>query len=171
LPLRENEVDASEPFTREELLYRRVSPSEVAAGEVVPSSFNSVSFQKDLDGAPSVNRSRFSGPYDVIHTDCAGGRDVSSFLVYFIEVASLPGPLQSDTGQMFAFYPHHRPLPTCGAHSVIGSCLTGQPGEYSRPPRPIRNAFRVQLAMRLLPISQVFEVASRNPSQRDYHRG
>jgi hypothetical protein len=153
LPLLESEVDISIEFAPEEPLFRRVSANELTDGEIDPSSLNSVSFNKEISGAPSVLRGKFASPSDVLHVDCAGGKDVSSHLVYFILVRDVPDIIHSDDGKSFAFYPLHLPVANCGAHSVIASCLAGDKARvYAKPSRPVRNALRAKLATRLQPV-------------------
>lgn len=150
MPLLENEVDISVEFAPEEPLYRRALASELVDGELVVSSLESVSFGKEVSGAPSVLRGRFAKPIDALHADCAGGKDVSRHLVYFILVRDLPDVIQTPEGNAFEFYPLHKPEPTCGAHSVIASCLAGDPTRvYAKPSRTVRNDLRAKLAVRL----------------------
>jgi len=164
LPLLENQVDTNSAFSDEELLYRRVSTSELTGGELDPSRLNSISFDKEIDGAPSVLRGRFSSPLDAIHVDCAGGKDKSDCLVYFMAVGEIPGPLRSGDGRDLVFPIVHRPLPRCGAHSVIGCCEEGNPEKtYVVPSRKVRNDLRAKLATRLLPITQIFDIATKKP--------
>jgi hypothetical protein len=154
LPLLEREVDTSVEFAPAEPLYRRISAAELTGGEIDPSRFNSVSFDKSIEGAPSVLRGRFAEPRDVLHPHCADGRDVTHFLIYFIFVQDLPDVIKSDDGKEFAFFPSHRPEPTCGAHSVIACCIAGDPARgYSKPTRPVRNQLRAKLAAKLQPFA------------------
>src|SRR5580658_3023620 len=126
LPLSARSVDTSIPFSATEQLFRRVLPSEeLTDGEIDLTRFNSVSFKKGVDGAPSVLRGRFSEPADALHRDCAGQKDVSNQFVYSISVGELPEEIHSDDGKHFSIYPLHLPEPTCGAHSVISSCRKG----------------------------------------------
>jgi hypothetical protein len=154
LPLRADEVDAGLQFESSELLYRRVSKNGVnSLGELLPSELNTFSFDKDLDSAPSVLRSAFSKPVDALALDCANGKDVSDWRVFWIAVADLPTPLAAPDGRSFEFYPVHRPLPQCGAHSVIASCTAGDTARtYKAPPRSVRNDLRTKLAVRLKPV-------------------
>jgi len=151
LPLSENEVDTSVPFAPEEELYRRVLPSEeLADGEIDPTRLSSVSFKSDVQSSPSVLRSRYASPQDVLHKDCANQKDVSGQLIYFIAVNSLPRTIKSDDGREFEIFPLHLPFPTCGAHSVISCCRNGDPGRvYERPSQSARNDLRVKLAARM----------------------
>ncbi len=150
MPVGESDVDTSAAFTADELLYRRVAETELTGGEVDPSRLNSITFDKDVKGAPSVLRSRFAVPEDVLHSDCARGKDVSFYLVYSLRVDDLPAVLMSDDGKSFSAYPLHQPEPTCGAHSVIASCLAeDQSRAYVKLPRSARNDLRAKLAVRM----------------------
>lgn len=153
LPLRDFEVDSSRAFVADELLYRRILPSEeLEDGEIDPTRFNSLSFKKELDGAPSVLRSQFASPEDALHPDCAGNKNVSQQRVYSIRVDELPEIIKSQDGKQYSVYPVHRPLPTCGAHSVIGSCMGGDLTKtYAVPSQTARNDLRVKLAAKMRP--------------------
>lgn len=153
MPLRDCEVDPSRAFAADELLYRRIpSHEEIVSGEIDPTRFNSISFNKEVDGAPSVLRSQFASPMDALHPECAGGKDVSQQRVYYIRVDELPPVVISQDGKEFSVYPLHRPLPTCGAHSVIGSCMAGDlTRTYKVPSRTALNDLRVKLAVRMRP--------------------
>jgi len=150
LPLIDKEVDTSVLFSPEELLYRRVNPSHLNTnGELGPETLNTFSFEASIESAPSVNRSQFSQPEDVIHINCACGKDVSGYLVYSINVVSLPTNLEFGS-KVFRFFPVHIPLALCGAHSVISCCYEADSYQkYEKPPRPVRNAFRTLLATKL----------------------
>lgn len=154
MPLRADEVDIGLQFEPTELLYRRVSKDGVnSAGEFLPSELNTISFNKHIDSAPSVLRSAYSKPLDVIASDCAGEKDVSAWRVFAIAVDDLPTPVVAQDGRSFDFYPVHRPLPRCGAHSVISCCITGDKTRiYVVPPRSIKNALRTKLATSLKPV-------------------
>jgi hypothetical protein len=154
LPLRDSEVDSTRAFAADELLYRRVlSSEELEEGEIDPTRFNSLSFKKELDGAPSVLRSQFSTPADALHPDCAGSKNVSQQKVYSIRVDELPGIVKSQDGKEYSVYPLHRPMPTCGAHSVIGSCLAEDlTRTYAVPSQTARNDLRVKLAAKMRPV-------------------
>jgi hypothetical protein len=150
LPIGESDVDALAEFTADELLYRRVAEAELTGGEVDPSRLNSITFDKDVKGAPSVLRGLFAVPADVLHSDCAGGKDVSHYLVYSLRVDDLPAALKSDDGKCFSTYPLHQPERACGAHSVIASCLAeDQSRAYVKLPRSARNDLRTKLAVRM----------------------
>lgn len=152
LPLLESEVDTSIDFSPEEPLYRRIMESELIDGEIDPSRFNSISFDKTMRGAPSVLRAKYAKPFDVLHADCAWGKDRSHDLVDFILVRDLPAHIKSDDGRIFVFYPSHQPERTCGAHSVIASCLADDPAKtYVKPSKSVRYDLRVKLAVGFKP--------------------
>ena len=164
MPLHKSEVEIGAEFAIDELLYRRVSDAELTNGELDPSRLNSISFSKDIDGAPSFLRSKFSVPHDAIHCDCSGGMDRSDWLVYYLQVGDIPGPLRSGDNRLFRFPPVHRPLPLCGAHSVLGCCEVGDTSnKYVKPSRPVRNDLRAKLATKLQPITQIFDIATKSP--------
>ncbi len=154
MPLRRDEVTKDLPFSNEELLYRRVGNNGVnSAGELLPSELNTLSFDREIDGAPSVLRGAYASPKDVLERECAEDKDVSSWLVYEIAVGSLPSPIVSDDGKSFDFFPVHRPLELCGAHSVIASCRSGDEHKaYLLPPRSVRNSLRAKMATLLRPV-------------------
>lgn len=150
LPLKANEVDPKAPFTPEELLYRRVERSELnSRGEVDPTRINAVSFRKDVESAPSVMRSKFSSPQDVLDVLCAE-RDVNGWLVFSIRVDELPTGLTTGDGRSFDFFPKHVPLENCGAHSVTASALSGDPSRtYAKPNPKVTAAFKARFATAL----------------------
>jgi hypothetical protein len=120
-------------------------------GEVIPACIQvTVSFKSTLEGAPSVNRALYSVPADVLHPDCCAGVDRSDHLVYAIEVKDLPGDLHCEDGRDFTCIPHHSPLETCFAHSVIKSmdCADVSQG-YTQLPKYLRTLFRVRFALLL----------------------
>jgi hypothetical protein len=153
LPQKASEVDTDAPFTPEELLYRRVHRDKVnSKGEVDPSQINVTSFKRDIRSAPSVMRSRFCVPADVLHIDCAE-RETSDWLVFFTRVDSLPAGIVSGDQRSFDFYPAHIPLEHCGAHSVVASCITGDVERtYVKPSGAVASDFRVKFANSLKPV-------------------
>lgn len=163
MPLSKAEVE-ERAFDGNEPLFRRFSPKELnSRGEVVPSSLNSMSWSKELNGAPSVLRGAFADAGDALSSDCAGGRDVSSYLAFQIVVADLPTSLAAGGDASFDFFPVHQPLETCGAHSVVASCTAGDAKRmFCAPPKLVRNAFRVKLATRFRPSTQV-DTSSESP--------
>lgn len=150
LPLKASEVDATAPFTPEELLYRRVERSELnSKGEVDPTRINAISFKKDVESAPSVMRSRYSTPADVLHVLCAE-RDTTNWLVFSARVDGLPSGLKSGDGRSFDFFPKHVPLEDCGAHSVVASAQSDDVSKaYAKPSDGVVNAFKAKFATSL----------------------
>jgi hypothetical protein len=151
LPLTETEVDPSTPFEAQEQLYRRIlSSEELLDGEIDPTRFNSVSFNKEVQSAPSVLRSHYASAEDALHKDCANQKDVSGQFVYYVFVRDLPGEIKSDDGKRYSVFPIHFPLPTCGAHAVVSCCLSGdQTRSYKKPSRSALNDLRVKLAAKM----------------------
>jgi hypothetical protein len=146
LPLCEHEVDATVPFEPDERLFRRFPPSELVDREITPASLNSMSFDVLEPGAPSVIRERFGTACDALHADCAGGKDVSNFLVFSIKVREVPKGIQSGDGRVFDFFPRHSPMPKCGAHSVISCCSADDPSmTYVVPSKSARQKLRTGL--------------------------
>lgn len=155
MPLRADQIDVECPFEATELLYRRVSKDGLnSASELLPSELSTFSFNKNIDSAPSVLRSAFCEPTDALALECSEGKDVSNWLVFAIAVGELPTPLEAGDGRFFETYPVHRPLPLCGAHSVIASSVVGgNTRVYSPPPRSVKNALRTKLATRFKPVT------------------
>jgi hypothetical protein len=153
LPLKASEVDPTCPFSGDELLYRRLERHELNEnGEVDPTRINSISFRADVESAPSVMRSRFSDPEDVLHVLCAE-RDTTGWRVYFIRVDALPVNLKSGDGRSFDFFPKHVPLIDCGAHSVVACAESGDAGKiFVRPSTKVINDFKVRFATALRPV-------------------
>ncbi len=148
MPLLDYQVDKSEPFADTELLYRRVSPEEVLPnGELDASRFEIRQYGKDVKGSPSVIRSKFAPPEDVLHPDCAGGKTYHGYLIFRIPVSALPQDITAEDGKVFAAYPAHLPEPKCGAHSVVATCIAGDAQlKYAKPSRTAINDLRVKLA-------------------------
>jgi hypothetical protein len=166
LPLRADQVSTTTPFTDGELLYRRVSPDELnSKGEVDPSRINAISFNKEVQSAPSVNRSEFSTPEDVLDQLCSNGKDVSFWFVFFVRVDGLPKGIIAGDGRIFNFLPCHVPLHDCGAHSVIKSCLaTDSNNAYTKPTQAVINDFKVKFATKLMRIEQLFDISTKEKS-------
>jgi hypothetical protein len=152
LPLKASEVDANSPFAPDEFLFRRVGPEELnTKGEVDPTRIEAISFNKNVESAPSVMRSRYSGPDDVLHVLCAE-RDTAGWLVYFLRVDQLPDGLKTGDGRSFDFFPKHVPLENCGAHSVVASALSADASRvYVKPSQQVINAFKTRFATALRP--------------------
>jgi hypothetical protein len=166
LPLPENEVDNSTPFTPAEPLFRRVLPSEeLSDGEIDPTRLNSVSFKKEIQSAPSVLRGLYASPEDALHKDCANQKDVTGQFVYYVGVGDLPDEIKSDDGKMFNVFPLHFPVPTCGAHSVISCCRKGDGTRaYEMPSPSARYDLRVKLAAKLQKIRFAAATATQGPT-------
>ena len=150
MPLKASEVDSTCPFSAQELLYRRLERRELnEKGEIDPTRINSVSFKANVEAAPSVMRSLFSAPEDVLHVLCAG-RDTSGWLVYAIRVDALPVGLRAGDGRSFDFLPRHIPLEDCGAHSVV-ACVESADAtkSYVKPSAKVINDFKVKFALGL----------------------
>jgi hypothetical protein len=155
LPRLESEVDSSASFSTDELLYRRVRrEEELNEGEIDPTRFNSFSFKKGIEGAPSVLRGKFATATDALHPDCANGTDVSKLLVYGITTGDLPPVISSDCGKKFEVFPLHKPEPLCGAHSVVATCEAGDAlRSYAIPTKSARNDLKVKLAAKMRPVA------------------
>jgi hypothetical protein len=155
LPLKASEVDVDSPFTPDELLYRRIGPAELnSKGELDPTRIESISFRKNVESAPSVMRSRFSEPEDVLHILCAQ-RDTAGWIVYFVLVDRLPTAMLSGDGRSFDFFAKHVPLENCGAHSVVASALSNDPTRaYAKPSQGVINDFKTKFATALRPVPQ-----------------
>jgi hypothetical protein len=155
LPRTASEVDSELPFSPDELLYRRVGPEDInSMGEVRPSSITD--FTANVRSSPSVLRSHFCEPGDVLHFLCAE-KDTAGWLVYFVRVDCLPAPLISGDNRTFQFFPLPMPLPNCGAHSVIASCDANDTSRaYSKPSGRVGKNFKVKLAVSLKPVEHVF---------------
>jgi hypothetical protein len=165
LPLTASEVEAHHPFSDDELLYRRIGPDDFnSKGELKPTRIN---FTRDVQEAPSVMRSEFCTPEDVLHISCA--KVVRpELMVYFSRVDWLPQEILSGDQRTFCFFPLHRPEETCGAHSVIGCGHVDDPEKnYQRPSGKVVNDFKVKYAAILFPIQQAFEIGSRQPMPSD----
>jgi len=164
LPLNASQVDTNRPFSTDELLYRRVGPTELnSLGELLPTTIAGIQFTSDVQHSPSVMRSDFSEPSDVLHVLCAK-RDVAGWSVYFIRVDKLPSELVSGDNKRFCFFPVHMPEETCGAHSVVACCLLEDPNRvYRKPSGKVEYDFKVKLALALRPIGQVYDIVTRKP--------
>lgn len=163
MPLTASQVDATRPFSPDELLYRRVDPDELVNGELSPTSIKKFSFSKVVADSPSVNRSDFSSPLDVLHVLCAD-KDVEGWSIFFIRVDGLPQAITSGDNRTFCFFPKHLPNPTCGAHSVIACCYsTDAAKNYVRPSPAVMNDFKVKMAIGLKCIYKIFDIQSREP--------
>jgi hypothetical protein len=165
LPLSANDVDPRHPFEGGELLYRRVAPDELnTKGELDPTRIKAFSFGQEIPSCPSVMRSEFSDPYDVLHVDCAQ-KDVSGWFVYFTRVDGLPVGLKSGDGKRtFNFFAKHLPEPSCGAHTVIACNDPAHPGHpYAKPSSSVILALKVKLATGMRRIEQTYDIETHEP--------
>jgi hypothetical protein len=89
-------------------------------------------------------RSKYGTPSDALHRDCAGGKDVSDHLVFYLIVDELPQGIESGAQELYDFYPFHDPEDTCFAHSVIACRKQGSPEAYDAPTHSVRNKLKAQ---------------------------
>jgi hypothetical protein len=82
----------------------RIDPDELVNGELSPTSIKKFSFSREIADSPSVNRSDFSSPFDVLHVLCAG-KDAAEWSIFF-RVDRLPQAITSGTIARFAFFPN-----------------------------------------------------------------
>ena len=136
-------LEADQTFDSAEKLYRRVPPECLSPlGELVPSHI-SCSFGDSVRKAPSVVRSKYAGPLDVLHSDCANGKDVSGHLVFYVSVSELPSEVEAGNKEIYDFIPLHDPEELCFAHSVISCLRRGNPtAEYQKPTNAVRNKLK-----------------------------
>lgn len=163
LPLTRDQVDVTHPFSPEELLYRRIPLELNSMGEIVPTLVSGISFKSEVQTSPSVNRSAFSSPEDVLDSQCANNKDVSNWLVYFLRVDNLPRGLVAGDNRVFDFVPRHIPLESCGCHSVIASVLRTDHTVYEKPSQAVINAFKVKFALALSPIDRTYDWRTQTP--------
>lgn len=142
-PQKTGDLAADQAFDNTERLYHRVPPDRPGpSGEIVPSDIR-CEYKKELKKCPSVVRGRYATPEDALHPDCAKGRDVSKFLLFYLVTGELPKGVEAGNGQLYDFYPHHDPEPTCYAHTLI-SCKRRESaeGEYDPPSTQVRNKLK-----------------------------
>ena len=165
MPLTASQVDTARPFSPEELLYRRVGPGELnSQGELLPTTIAGISFKAEVQYSPSVMRSDFSEPSDVLDILCAT-KDVTGWTVYFIRVDRLPENIVSGDNRVFCFFPRHIPEEMCGAHSVVACCRVDDPErKHLKPSAKVTYDFKVKFALGLKPIGQVYAIATREPT-------
>ncbi len=132
-------------FAEDELLYRRYLKQDFVNGQLLATAFQ---FPKQ-----SFNRSQFSKPEDVLHIDCCGGRDHSSWGVLQCLAKKLPSPIDASNDCSYIFYMKHVPKPTCYAHCELWCNLqgSGSTNDYKEPSKTVKTSFRIALA-RLLSI-------------------
>lgn len=144
-PKKRGELPADQVFDPAERLYRRVPPECLSPlGEVVPSLI-ACSFGDTIKKSPSVVRSKYGTAEDVLHADCADGKDVCRQLVFFLIVEELPRGVVSGNRELFDFYPFHDPEDSCYAHSVI-ACKkkSNAAGSYDQPTTGVRNKLKAK---------------------------
>ena len=142
-PKKRGDLPADQSFEVAEELYRRV-PRECLSplGEIVPSQIR-CSFGKSIKKSPSVLRSKYGTAWDVLHRDCADGKDVSSHLVFFLTPDELPVGVESGDKELYDFYPFHDPEINCYAHTLI-ACRKRQNsvGDFDEPTSSVRNKLK-----------------------------
>jgi len=147
-PNPQGDREAYQIFGAEELLYRRVMPSQVHDGQIDPVA---LSFRRPL----STLRSREARPEDVLHPDCADGKSVARQIAISFPISILPSVIHDDGSNDFAVFPNHKPLLKCFAHTnlwcldssiaVDRSCEISDAVEqeiYREPPKKVRNTLR-----------------------------
>lgn len=144
-PIKRRKRLPDQRFRQTERLYKRVPPEHLTPeGEIEPSLIQ-CSFGKKVKSAPSVVRDKYGTPGDTLHRCCAGGNDVSSNVVFYLEVGALPKGILSGDNRSYDFYPFHDPEEDCYSHSVI-ACKAGNnvAGEYEPPSQAVKNAFKAK---------------------------
>jgi hypothetical protein len=104
------------------------------------------------DSGISVNRGSCSEARDVLEPDCCDGRHKSGCVVLEFVVSEVPRELTTTDGtnRIFHFPMKHIPLVRCYPHSEIWCNQTGNIGDpYEKPPKQIKDRFRVALAERI----------------------
>jgi hypothetical protein len=142
-PQKRGDSSADQIFDVTERLFRRVPPACLSpTGELVPSQIR-CSFGDVVKKSPSVVRSKYGAIEDVLHEDCAGGRDVSGHFVFFVTVEELPKDVESGNKELYDFYPLHDPETDCYAHSLI-ACKkkTNLTSDYDEPTSGVRNKLK-----------------------------
>lgn len=148
-PVKKGSRASDHKFLESEKLYKRIPVEHLSEGEIDPSLIQ-CSFDKGVKSAPSVVREKYSCPGDTLHPCCAGGKDVSSQRVYYVEVGELPKGIESGDKKSFDFFPYHQPEEECYAHSVIACRRSGTGAEdYVQPNRLVKNAFKAKLISKL----------------------
>lgn len=146
--LRQRPLD--QEFEGTERLFRRVPPECIGPNDEIDANNIKCSFGKDVESAPSVIREKYGTVRDTLNRLCAGGKNVSSEVVFFLTVQALPKGILSGTNEPHDFYPFHAPLKHCYAHTVISCKKADSPaGAYKVPTRPVKNAFRAKFALAL----------------------
>jgi len=137
-PVHQDELPVVETFDDDEVLYRRYLLAHFVDHELVPQHFQ---FPR-----PSLNRSRFSQPVDVLHPDCCDGRNLGpGWGVLECSASDVRVSVQSHDHQELVLRPMHRPLPTCYAHSELW-CIVAESGAEVKPSSTVKEKFRIRLA-------------------------
>jgi hypothetical protein len=159
-PLHIDGKAADQTFDADELLFRRVPKTHIEDGEVsilaLPDS--ELKFEKHAPHCTSVVRSKYCVHYtDVLHPDCAGGRDYSAtHAVCYWRVGDLANgkmidPLPKGSAKKWDLFAYHDPLITCYAHTAICCCGQSTPNTPEKPPPSLRIQFRDWFRSNLLP--------------------
>jgi len=132
-------------FAETEKLYRRIPSECVGPQDELEPSCIQCSYGKVIKKAPSVIREKYGTAKDALNPLCADGKDVSSFIVFYLLVRNLPKGSLSGENVPYDFYPHHDPEESCYAHTVI-ACkkADGPSGSYNEPTRPVKNDFKAK---------------------------
>jgi hypothetical protein len=134
-------------FLPSELLYHRFRSDQEVAGNATPLTI--LPFVGTT--GPSVNRSKYSEPHDVLEPDCCDGHDRSTHKVLEFRVADVPDELAvaDGSGRVFRFRVKHVPEAECFAHSEIWCNRDGNifnPVEV--PPKTVRLKLRALIQQR-----------------------
>ncbi len=149
-PIKRRHRPLDQGFEGSERLFRRVPPDCIGPNDEIDVNNIKCSFGKDVESAPSVIREKYSTVRDTLNRLCAGSKNVSSEVVFFLTVQALPKSILSGTNEPHDFYPFHAPLKHCYAHTVIACKRADSPaGTYKEPTRPVKNAFRARFALEL----------------------
>jgi hypothetical protein len=150
-PTKQGRRSPDQNFDEAEKLYRRVPRECVGAQNELEPSCVPCSFGKVVESAPSVVREKYGTAADALNSLCAGGRDVSSFIVFYLRVRDLPKGSLSGDNVPYDFYPFHNPLATCYAHTVVACKKANdrQAGAYKEPTRPVKNDFKAKFVAAL----------------------
>jgi hypothetical protein len=135
-PMHQDGQTAVDAFDPDELLYRRYSLVHIVNGQVAPQS---ISFPK-----PSLNRSRFSRPEDVLHVDCCNGKELTGWGVLESNASDLRVSAESGDSRTFTLYPKHVPEPTCYAHSELW--CSSPTSEDAKPTDSVKEKLRIKLS-------------------------
>jgi hypothetical protein len=125
-------------FDDNEVLYRRYLLAHFVDHELVPQHFR---FPR-----PSLNRSKFSQPVDVLHPDCCDGKVLGTgWGVLECLASDAHVSTQSHDNKELVLHPKHRPLLTCYAHSELW-CIASESGAEVKPSTTAKEKFRIKLA-------------------------